>query len=715
MAMKIYQILDKIDEHQLFVPAFQREYVWKKPDAKNLINSLLNDYPTGTMLTWETNKPPELKGPYKYSPSQGSVKLILDGQQRITTLYMLVRGKLPPYYTNEEIAHKIWDLYVNVCTLDLEYFKKNQMENNPRWVHITDIFTDKVNALTVIQKLNLTEPPSNEDQLRIMQNIGTISGILKQDFLEQTIPVKATLREAINIFYIVNSSGVNLTDAELALAQISAYWPDARDQIKAKLQKMAKQGWVFKLDFFVYCLLGVSYHLGSKMEKLHDISNDEPLRKAWKQLNDNTLDYVCNLMREHAYIDHTKEINSVYALVPIIVFAFDKGKDRLTEHEVKKVVKWFYYSQVRTRYISQLPQKLDKDLGIVKDNPMPFDALLNLIEDERRLEIQADEFIGVGIQHPLWSLMKWYFKSKGAKCLTTGIGIRQNMGEKYILEWDHIFPFSVLSDNGYSWEQRHKYNLAMEITNRAILTQEANRGKSATAAKDYLSSVQQRFPNALKLQSIPEDPRLWELENYEFFLQERRRQLASELNEYLTNITETETLDVQLSVKEIIEQGENFGVELKTTLRWDVNEQKVNRSLEEVILKTIAAFSNVEGGILLIGVNNDNEVEGLESDYATLNIANKDAFELHLLNLISNAYGTEMATTGVKVTFPVVEDKEICMVEIRPGHKPHYTEISDKNGAKTKKFFVRRGNSSHELKITEISDYIASRFGSTNA
>lgn len=86
--MKITMILDKIDEKQLFVPAFQREYVWKRNDAKNLIASLIKDYPTGTMLTWETNNPPELKGGVDYDERMGSVKLILDGQQRITTLYM---------------------------------------------------------------------------------------------------------------------------------------------------------------------------------------------------------------------------------------------------------------------------------------------------------------------------------------------------------------------------------------------------------------------------------------------------------------------------------------------------------------------------------------------------------------------------------------------------------------------------------------------------
>ena len=78
--MKISNIIDKIDEHQLFVPAFQREYVWKREHAKQLMDSLIKDYPTGTMLTWETNQPPELKGPHQYDPLQGAVRVLLDGQ-----------------------------------------------------------------------------------------------------------------------------------------------------------------------------------------------------------------------------------------------------------------------------------------------------------------------------------------------------------------------------------------------------------------------------------------------------------------------------------------------------------------------------------------------------------------------------------------------------------------------------------------------------------
>lgn len=705
--MKISQILDKIDENQLFVPAFQREYVWKKEDAKQLIRSLLREYPTGTMLTWETSSPPELKGPHKYSPNQGAVKLILDGQQRITTLYLLIRGEIPPYYTDQEVQNNIRGLHINLESMSLEYYKKNRMMNDPLWVDITDIFQSNTDALAVIKELG---DDYDGDPLKIVENVGIVKSILDREFLEQTIPVKAEIREAIDIFYRVNTSGVNLTDAELALAQISGYWPDAREQIKTKLFEMAEKGWVFKLDFYIYCLLGVLHYQGSKMEKLHDPSNNDALREAWKRLSSDTLDYVCNLLREHAFVDHTKEINSVYALVPIIVFAYQKDKARLTEAEIKRAVKWFYYSQLRTRYVSQMQQKLDKDLRIIRDEKRPFDALLKLIEEDRRLTITAEEFIGVGILHPLWGLMKWYFKSRGAKCLTTGVGIRQNMGPKYALEWDHIFPFSVLRNNGYGWEQRHKYSLAQEITNRAVLTQTANRSKSDDAAKDYLSMAKSTFSHSLRDQVIPEDESLWAIERYEDFLDERRRMLAEQLNSYLDGITQMEELDTKLSIAELIEEGENHGIELKATLRWDQRLEKVNKDLEAVILKTIAAFSNREGGVLFIGVADKKDIEGLEADYSTLKDGSSDGFQLHLLNLVDNAYGTDYAGAGLKVSFPVVDEKEICMVEINAGRKPLYTEVIDKNGAKSKKFFVRRGNSSHEIPLAEVADYVANHF-----
>ena len=384
--MKISTILDKIDENQLFVPAFQREYVWKRDDAKQLLDSLIKQYPTGTMLTWETSDPPELKGPHKYDVKQGAVRILLDGQQRITTLYMLIRGKIPPYYTLPEITNDTRGLYVHVETLELEYYSQRKMEKDTLWRNITDIFQKSVRARDIYRELEQQgETVDRKRENLIDDNLQAIQNILDRDFPEQTIPIKALIREAIDIFYKVNASGVALTEAELALAQISGYWPQARDIFKKRLSQLGDAGFVFKLDFIVYVLLGCLYHMGSDMRKLHGADNEQKLRDAWNLLDKQILDYVASLLRSNAYIDHTDEINSVYALVPIIVYCFDRKGDHLNDVEIRKLVKWFYYSQVRTRYISQLPQKLDRDLRTVAESKNPFDELLAAIAEERRL------------------------------------------------------------------------------------------------------------------------------------------------------------------------------------------------------------------------------------------------------------------------------------------------------------------------------------------
>ena len=711
--MKISQIMDKIDERQLFVPAFQREYVWKRPNAKDLISSLMYEYPTGTMLTWETNNPPELKGDHKYDERQGAVKLILDGQQRITTLYMLMTGNIPPYYKEHEILTDIRNLYVNVETLALEYYKVKAMENDPLWVNLTDIFQGNIRSRDVISDLEEKqegERISRDREDTIDDNFKAIEKIKDREFQEQIIPTRASIKEAIDIFYIVNASGVNLTDAELALAQISGYWPEARELFKVKLKELEQAGFVFKLDFIIYVLLGILHNMGSKMEKLHSSDNLESIQGAWKKLDDEVLDYVMNIMQSQAFIDHTKEINSVYSLVPIIVYVFNKDGRKLSQKEIKKIIKWFYYSQIRQRYISQLPQKLDKDIGIVANQDNPFDKLLNIISSERPLEISKDEFVGVGVSHALWGLMRFYFKSKDAICLSTGINIRKNMGKKYELEWDHIFPYSLLRDNGYSKNNRLKYSYAQEITNRAVLTQTANRKKSNNMAEEYLTETLEQFPDALRLQCIPEEKELWSLENFELFLEKRRVILANELNEFLYGITETTEEEVDIDLMEMIKAGENSEVEFKTTLRYDMRQNIVNKKLEEVILKTIAAFSNASGGTLIMGVDDDLNIIGLENDYRTLNNGNKDEFELHLRNLVNKSYGVEFATNNLDVQFPLVEDQEICVVTILGGIRPLYTEVSDKNGQKSKKFYVRSGNSSQEIDITEVASYINQRF-----
>ena len=721
--MKISQALDKVDEKQIFIPAFQREYVWKREDAKQLIDSLIREYPTGTMLTWETSNPPELKGPFKYSSTQGSVKLLLDGQQRITTLYMLIRGEIPPYYTETDIIHPIMGLYVNLESLELSYYMKKRMEGNPLWQDITSIFQRRIRARDVVRALeDIGENVDRALEDRIDDNMRDIENIVEREFPEQIIPPKATVKEAIDIFYKVNASGVALTDAELALAQISGYWPEARDSIKAKIAELAEHGFVFKLDFMVYALLACMYNMGSDMKKLHGnenleaVYNDEGnlvregIKEVWERLEKYTLDYVMNLMRSKAYVDHTSEINSIYALIPIISFCYNHQTEAIPEPQLWRIIKWFYYSQIRARYVSQLPQKLDFDLRIIKEKQHPFEELLGVIAEDRRLKVVPEEFIGRTISHPLFALMKWYFKSKGATCFTTGLGLHKNMGEKYQLENDHIFPSAILKKHGYSRDNRIKYQMAQELTNRAILTQTANRKKSDNSAEQYLSNIKEMSPGALQKQCIPEEENLWKLENFEEFLAERRSILASEFNTFLDGLASEDNNSYgELTTEELIQQGESEELEFKQSLRWGSTDKAEIKKAQSIIMKTIAGFANSDGGTLLIGVTDSGEVVGLESDYESLN-GDKDEFELHVGNLIDASFGKVFRANNIKIKFPVIHEFEICQIDIKSNKTAVVLDSKNKNGQTVEKFYLRSGNQTTELSMAEASEYIESQF-----
>ena len=701
----IGQILDKIDGNQIFVPAFQREYVWKRGRVKELFKSLLKQYPTGTLLTWETSVPPELKGKTKYNSSMGSIKLLLDGQQRITSIYLIMRGEIPPYYTQDDILTDVSNLHINLDTLELEYYKITKMKNNPLWVNLTNIFTNKIDSVDIIENLD-----DKEQIKKIISNFNQIKNIKNIKFPEQTIPIRANIKEAINIFYLVNSMGVNLTEAELALAQISGYWPEARKLIKKTLKRLKDVNFNFKLDFIIYVLLGIIHNKGTEMQKLHHPSNLNKLKEVWEELDGNILDYTINILKTN-YVENSREINSIYALVPIMAYIYKKKK--LSEIEIKKMVKWFYFSQVRQRYISQLPQKLTKDLttlnNSIENKQNPFDNLLHAIKEERNLEISNYEFVGATTSSSLFNLMKFYFRSKNALCLGTGVKISGfNTGKRYSLENDHIFPFSSLKERGYKLKTP-KYSLAQEITNRAIVTQKENRTKSNKSAYDYLMEIKQKHPNALKLQLIPENEELWKIENYEEFLKERRKLLTKELNCFLNEITQTEENEIKISTEDLIKQEENENLEFKSTLSWNLKSQSKNDIPENAVLKTIAGFNNYEGGTLIIGVEEDHEtkehiIHGLDDDYNLANLKNRDKFELHLRNLIKGRLkiDTGYIARKIKISFENVEENDICIVEVESGDAPLFT--------KDEKFYLRSGNSTQEVKPSEISNYIKNRF-----
>jgi len=161
----------------------------------------------------------------------------------------------------------------------------------------------------------------------------------------------------------------------------------------------------------------------------------------------------------------------------------------------------------------------------------------------------------------------------------------------------------------------------------------------------------------------------------------------------------------------LIKKGETEFVEFKSSLRWDYREEKVNKALEDVILKSISAFSNAKGGTLFIGVNDNLEVIGMEPDFKTLKKQDADYFELHIRKLINNQFGVRFSNKNLQIQFPEFEGKIICVIYITSGDSPLYLKTRNKQGHKVEKFYVRTGNASQEISsLQEINEYINDRF-----
>lgn len=163
--------------------------------------------------------------------------------------------------------------------------------------------------------------------------------------------------------------------------------------------------------------------------------------------------------------------------------------------------------------------------------------------------------------------------------------------------------------------------------------------------------------------------------------------------------------EMQRSILPIISQGENDFVEFKSSFRYDYKQEKVNRALENVIMKTLAGFMNSDGGTLLIGVDDDKNIIGLKQDYETLKRKDNDGYEQAIISTIANQLGTP-ACKQVHLNFHTVDDKEVCKITVMASPKPVYAKID-----KGSRFYIRTGSGTREMDIDEAVDYINRRYG----
>ncbi|NOX64156.1 MAG: PH domain-containing protein [Chloroflexi bacterium] len=159
------------------------------------------------------------------------------------------------------------------------------------------------------------------------------------------------------------------------------------------------------------------------------------------------------------------------------------------------------------------------------------------------------------------------------------------------------------------------------------------------------------------------------------------------------------------SVRELIAGGENQFVEFKSSLLWDYRQQTVNKKLYEPVMKNVVGFMNASGGRILIGVADDGEILGLEPDLRTTRKKNVDEFENIFNMAFRKMIGPEYRGL-VTLTFPQVEGKTVCVVTVRPSPSPVFFKHKGRED-----FYVRAGNASQPLTMSQATRYIRDHFG----
>lgn len=155
---------------------------------------------------------------------------------------------------------------------------------------------------------------------------------------------------------------------------------------------------------------------------------------------------------------------------------------------------------------------------------------------------------------------------------------------------------------------------------------------------------------------------------------------------------------------EIIDAPEGEQAEFKASARWDFRQGKMNRELEDAVVRTIAGFLNHRGGTLLVGIGDGGRIVGLDHDYRTLRRPDRDGFQQFVMTLVKNRLGGDVCPL-VHLVFEPCDGKDVCRILAEPSPKPVYC---DDDGVA--RFYVRAGNGTRELDVREALAHVTRRW-----
>ncbi|MDO9399583.1 MAG: DUF262 domain-containing protein [bacterium] len=691
---KYTDLISEIQKGQIKVPKFQRNFVWSLDQTAKLLDSILKGYPIGTFILWETTERlNDIKniGNLELPPVPDDIKVqyVLDGQQRITSLYAAFLGAK----IQKEGERKITD-YSNIY-VDLD----GDVENNDEQIVISEE-PEEGTFITLHEILNFNKnfidiknKYSDEHLIKIQQYSQSFS---TYDF--STIVLrKDDIDSAIEVFTRINTGGQTLTLFEIMSAK--TYDEEQNFDMEEKFQRLLEE-----LTESKYNTISSSVILS--VLSLILSKNKECKRKVILQLDKQKIidiwDDVISALKES--IDYFRSVYRIPVsailpydslLVPFAYFLYQQ-KDKPKGDQIKYLEEFFWRISLSERYSSSTESKLAQDIkridDILKGNRPNYDDIKIYLNSPKDL-IETGFSAGSSYCKAILCLLAYHepkdFQNNG-KVMLDNSWLKVANSKNY----HHFFPKAYLKKNNIGNEN--------SLVNITLVSADLNKRKiKAKAPSIYIQEFldeNEELLTTLKSHLIEDFSGFGiSSDDYLVFLEKRANIIFYELKARIELKHKEHKKEDE--VRELIINGENEKLEIKSTLRFDIREGKINSKLEYIIAKTISAFMNSEGGTLIIGVDDDGNILGIEKDLQTLSKKNIDGFELHFRQMIKKYLG-EHFEKYIKVAFPKVDDKEICLVQVSKSGKPVFALFEGNES-----FFVRNGNASIPKNRQEQSEY----------
>jgi hypothetical protein len=511
---KLSAILDQIDGGTMLLPEFQRGYVWNRDQVRGLMRSLYKGYPVGALLVWETDTTGQaVRGSTGVT---GTRSLLLDGQQRVTTLYGVVRGRPPAFFDGDATAFH--GLQFNVESEAFEFYGPVKMKDDPRWIDVTRLFVD---GPTITARELHAHPDTAARFFEYVDRLQNLRNILDREFYVDGITgADKTVDVVVDIFNRVNSGGTKLSKGDLALARICSEWADARPTMRRNVERWATDRNVrFTPDWLMRNVNAVATGR-APFSALEDVSAADFQDALYKTLHN--VDHLLDLFSSRLGLDHDRVLFGRAGIPVLSRLLHTRGGRFADQAEADRALCWFVHAAVRGRYAASGDTTLNRDLETVDRDGI--DGVITSLRRTRKgsLTIDAQDFEGDSRGARSYPLLYLVSRTGGALDLLTGRPLGADTGA---VEVHEIFPRALLAKAGYS---RAEVNA---VANYAFVTPSSATALHGREPGEYLPTL---TADARASQWIPDGP--WRLDAYPRFLAARRKLLAAAANEFLGDL-----------------------------------------------------------------------------------------------------------------------------------------------------------------------------------